>query len=34
MLEHLKTAEEFDEGRNHIQSVAREMGLSFGPEGA
>ena len=34
MLEHLKTAEEFDEGRNHIQSVAREMGLSLGSEGA
>ena len=34
MLEHLKTAEEFDEGRHHIQKVAREMGLSFGPEGA
>lgn len=30
MLEHLKTAEEYDEGRQHIQSVAREMGLSFG----
>jgi sugar phosphate isomerase/epimerase len=34
MLEHLQTAEEFDEGRRHIQSVAREMGLSFGAEGA
>ena len=34
MLEHLKTAEEFDEGRHHIQGVAREMGLSFGAEGA
>ena len=34
MLEHLKNAEEFDEGRHHIQSVAREMGLSFGSEGA
>ena len=34
MLEHLKTAEEYDEGRHHIQSVAREMGLSFGAEGA
>ncbi len=34
MLEHLKTAEEFDEGRHHIQKVAREMGFSFGPEGA
>jgi sugar phosphate isomerase/epimerase len=29
MLEHLKTAEEFDEGRRHIQGVAQEMGLSF-----
>ncbi len=34
MLEHLKAAEEFDEGRHHIQSVAREMGLSFGAESA
>lgn len=34
MLEHLKTAEEYDEGRHHIQSLAREMGLSFGVEGA
>ncbi len=34
MLEHLKSAEEYDEGRHHIQSVAREMGLSFGAEGA
>ncbi len=34
MLEHLKTAEEYDEGRHHIQSVARDMGLSFGVEGA
>jgi len=34
MLEHLKTAEEFDEGRHYIQKVAREMGLSFGAEGA
>jgi sugar phosphate isomerase/epimerase len=34
MLEHLKTAEEYDEGRHHIQKVAREMGLSFGAEGA
>lgn len=34
MLEHLKTAEEYDEGRHHIQGVARDMGLSFGPEGA
>jgi len=34
MLEHCKTAEEYDEGRRHIQSVARELGLSFGTEGA
>jgi sugar phosphate isomerase/epimerase len=34
MLEHLKSAEEYDEGRRHIQSVARAMGLSFGAEGA
>ncbi len=34
MLEHLKTAEEYDEGRHYIQKVAREMGLSFGAEGA
>jgi sugar phosphate isomerase/epimerase len=34
MLEHLKSAEEYDEGRHHIQSVARQMGLSFGAEGA
>jgi sugar phosphate isomerase/epimerase len=34
MLEHLKTAEEYDEGRHHIQSVARDMGLSFGGDGA
>jgi len=34
MLEHLKTAEEYDEGRHYIQKVAREMGLSFGNEGA
>ena len=30
MLEHLKTAEEYDEGRHYIQGVARELGLSFG----
>jgi sugar phosphate isomerase/epimerase len=30
MLEHLKTAEEYEEGRNYIQRVARELGLSFG----
>jgi hypothetical protein len=30
MLEHLKTAEEYEEGRRYIQGVARELGLSFG----
>ena len=30
MLEHLKTAEEYAEGRNYIQEVARHLGLSFG----
>jgi sugar phosphate isomerase/epimerase len=30
MLEHLKTAEEYTEARNHIQSVAASLGLSFG----
>lgn len=34
MLEHLKTAEQYDEGRHHIQSVARDMGLSLGSDGA
>lgn len=34
MLEHLKTAEEYDEGRSHIQQVARQMGVSFGTEQA
>jgi sugar phosphate isomerase/epimerase len=34
MLEHLKSAEEFDEGRHHIQDVAHQMGLSFGSEAA
>jgi sugar phosphate isomerase/epimerase len=34
MLEHLKTAEEYDEGRHYIQKVAREMDLSFGVQGA
>ncbi len=34
MLEHLKTAEEYEEGRHYIQGVARELGLSFGAEGA
>jgi sugar phosphate isomerase/epimerase len=27
MLEHLKTAEEYEEGRHYIQGVARELGL-------
>jgi sugar phosphate isomerase/epimerase len=30
MLEHLKTAEEYEEGRRYIQGVACELGLSFG----
>jgi sugar phosphate isomerase/epimerase len=30
MLEHLKTAEEYAEGRDYIQGVARQLGLSFG----
>ncbi|HEV2494064.1 MAG TPA: sugar phosphate isomerase/epimerase [Terriglobia bacterium] len=30
MLEHLKTAEEYAEGRNYIQKVANSLGLSFG----
>jgi L-ribulose-5-phosphate 3-epimerase UlaE len=30
MLEHLKTAEEYAEGRHYIQEVARSLGLSFG----
>ena len=34
MLEHLKTAEEFEEGRHHIQDVARQLGLSFGSAAA
>src|SRR3569833_613126 len=29
MLEHLKTAEEYDEGRLHIRNVAGKMGLTF-----
>ena len=29
MLEHLKTAEEYDEGKRHIMKVADEMGLAF-----
>lgn len=29
MLEHLKTAEEYDEGRRHIQKVAAECGVTF-----
>jgi sugar phosphate isomerase/epimerase len=32
MLEHLKTAEEYAEGRGYIQGVARDLGLSFGAE--
>jgi sugar phosphate isomerase/epimerase len=34
MLEHLHSAEEYNEGRHYIQNVARGMGLSFGAEGA
>jgi sugar phosphate isomerase/epimerase len=30
MLEHLKTAEEYAEGRQYIQGVAKSLGLSFG----
>ncbi|HUJ24210.1 MAG TPA: sugar phosphate isomerase/epimerase [Bryobacteraceae bacterium] len=29
MLEHLKTAEEYDEGKRYIMKVARELGLTF-----
>jgi sugar phosphate isomerase/epimerase len=29
ILEHLKTAEEYEEGKKHIQKVAAELGLSF-----
>ena len=29
MLEHLKTAEEYDEGKRYIMKVANELGLSF-----
>jgi sugar phosphate isomerase/epimerase len=32
MLEHLKTAEEYTEGRQYIQKVAQSLGLSFGSE--
>ena len=34
MLEHLKTAEEYSEGRNYILSVAKSLRLSFGAETA
>lgn len=34
MLEHLKTPQEYNEGRHYIQKVAHEMGLSFGAENA
>ncbi|HLI35576.1 MAG TPA: TIM barrel protein [Terriglobia bacterium] len=30
MLEHLKTAEEYAEGRRYIEGMARSLGLSFG----
>jgi sugar phosphate isomerase/epimerase len=29
MLEHLKTAEEYEEGKQHIQRVAQQTGISF-----
>ena len=29
MLEHLKTAEEYDEGKQYIQKIAAELGLTF-----
>ena len=29
MLEHLKTAEEYDEGRHYIQKVGAAAGLTF-----
>lgn len=29
MLEHLKTAEEYEEGKRYIQGVGRELGLAF-----
>jgi len=29
MMEHLKTAEEYEEGKKYILGVARELGLSF-----
>jgi sugar phosphate isomerase/epimerase len=32
MLEHLKTEEDYTEGRHYYQRVARETGLSFGDE--
>jgi hypothetical protein len=32
MLEHLKTEEDYTEGRHYYQRMAREAGLSFGEE--
>jgi len=29
MLEHLKTAVEYDEGRAYIQKIAQEEGIAF-----
>ena len=29
MLEHLETAEEYDEGRNYILKTGRECGVTF-----
>ena len=31
MLEHLKTPEQYKQAANHIRSVAKKIGLSFGP---
>ena len=29
MMEHLKTAEEYDEGKRYIQAVAKRVGVEF-----
>ena len=29
MLEHLKTAEEYEEGKRHIQKVAAQIGVTL-----
>ena len=31
MLEHLKTPEQYKQAADHIRSVAKKIGLSFGP---